>query len=122
MTKKNIKPFSGTHIFGELIDAENNHLKTLKKIERLVSKIISKNGLCELGKVSHKFKGSGYTIIICLAESHLAIHTWPEKKFVTLDVYACDYSKRNRESAIAVFTQVTQLFQPRKIVRRIISR
>ena len=34
---------------------------------------------------------SGVTGAVLLAESHLAIHTWPERRSVTLDVYVCNF-------------------------------
>ena len=37
--------------------------------------------------------------MIVLAESHMSLHTWPEKKYVTLDVYVCSYTQDNREKA-----------------------
>jgi len=37
--------------------------------------------------------------VVVLAESHLAIHTWPEKMSVTVDVYVCNYGSDNREKA-----------------------
>ena len=37
----------------------------------------------------------GVTGTILLAESHLAIHTWPETGNVTLDVYVCNFSDDN---------------------------
>jgi spermidine synthase len=32
---------------------------------------------------------------VLLAESHLALHTWPERAGVTLDVYVCNFSTDN---------------------------
>ena len=40
---------------------------------------------------------------VLLAESHLAIHTWPEAGFVTVDVYVCNYTTDNTAKAERVF-------------------
>lgn len=37
----------------------------------------------------HFGDGFGYTGVIVLAESHLSIHTWPEKGFAAIDVFMC---------------------------------
>lgn len=41
----------------------------------------------------------GVTGTLLLAESHLAIHTWPELGHVTLDVYVCNFSADNTQRA-----------------------
>lgn len=38
---------------------------------------------------SHKFDNGAVSIFVMLAESHIAIHTWPEEKYASLDVYTC---------------------------------
>jgi len=31
----------------------------------------------------------GVSIIALIAESHIALHTWPESNYATLDIYSC---------------------------------
>jgi S-adenosylmethionine decarboxylase len=38
---------------------------------------------------SHKFEPQGVTAIVLLAESHISIHTWPEKGMAVCDVFTC---------------------------------
>ena len=38
---------------------------------------------------SHKFDPYGVTAIALLAESHISIHTWPEKCMAVCDVFTC---------------------------------
>lgn len=43
---------------------------------------------------SHKFSPQGVTAIVLLAESHISIHTWPEKGMAICDVFTCgDHTK-----------------------------
>jgi len=37
----------------------------------------------------HKFKPQGFTGIAMLAESHISIHTWPEKSMAVCDAFTC---------------------------------
>ncbi|AGH56238.1 S-adenosylmethionine decarboxylase proenzyme [Synechococcus phage Syn30] len=47
-------------------------------------------GRCTLLDVSsHKFNPYGVTAIALLAESHISIHTWPEKCMAVCDVFTC---------------------------------
>ena len=39
--------------------------------------------------VSHKFSPLGVTAVALLAESHISIHTWPEKNMAVCDVFTC---------------------------------
>ena len=57
-----------------------------------------------VGDSFHQFEPQGVTGTVLLAESHLAIHTWPEQGFVTIDVYVCNLQptirpRRNKCSA-----------------------
>ena len=47
-----------------------------------------------LGVQSHKFDPQGVTAVALLAESHISIHTWPEKGMAVCDVFTCgDHTK-----------------------------
>ena len=39
--------------------------------------------------VSHSYSPVGITVILLLAETHISIHTWPQFKYVALDVFIC---------------------------------
>ncbi|HET9023484.1 MAG TPA: polyamine aminopropyltransferase [Burkholderiaceae bacterium] len=63
----------------------------------------------------------GITGTILLAESHLAIHTWPERRGVTLDVYVCNFTADNTGKAEQLFEALTLAFRPTsQVVNRII--
>jgi S-adenosylmethionine/arginine decarboxylase-like enzyme len=47
-----------------------------------------------------------------LAESHLAIHTWPERDGATLDVYVCNYTADNTAKAEAVYAKLVKALKP----------
>ena len=59
---------------------------------------------------------------LVLAESHLAVHTWPELDAVTLDLYVCNHSRDNRAAAEAAFAALKQAFLPQHVVRRDVMR
>jgi spermidine synthase len=62
----------------------------------------------------------GITGTILLAESHLAIHTWPERRGVTLDVYVCNFTEDNTPKAEQLFDTLMVAFRPqRQVVNRI---
>ena len=57
-------------------------------------------GLQAVGELFHCFaQAGGITGVVLLAESHLAVHTWPELGAVTLDVYVCNFQADNSHRA-----------------------
>ena len=54
----------------------------------------------------------GVTGAVLLAESHLAIHTWPERVGVTLDVYVCNFSTDNSAKAERLMDDLIVAFKP----------
>ena len=49
---------------------------------------------------------------VLLAESHIAIHTWPEVGFVTVDVYVCNLLTDNTAKAEQVFRALQAVLRP----------
>ncbi len=37
----------------------------------------------------HRFNPFGISGVVIIAESHLAIHTWPEFDYASIDIYTC---------------------------------
>lgn len=60
----------------------------------------------------------GVTGMLLLAESHLAIHTWPERNGVTLDVYVCNFTGDNSAKAEQLLYALEQMFLPGKAQRQ----
>ena len=54
----------------------------------------------------------GITGVVLLAESHLAVHTWPEQGGVTLDVHVCHLGRDNRAAARALMARLCAAFEP----------
>ena len=65
---------------------------------------VSTSGLQAVGELFHTFSpaGSGVTGVVLLAESHLAVHTWPELNAATVDVYVCNFGQDNSSNAHAL--------------------
>ncbi len=70
-------------------------------------------GLQPVGELFHRFPApGGVTGVVLLAESHLAVHTWPEKAAVTLDVYVCNLHADNSRRAEGLLAALQALFAP----------
>jgi spermidine synthase len=65
---------------------------------------------------------AGVTGALLLAESHLAVHTWPERQAVTLDVYVCNFQNDNSEKARAIIERLILGFQAQRVSRQELHR
>ncbi|HET9236225.1 MAG TPA: adenosylmethionine decarboxylase [Oligoflexus sp.] len=56
--------------------------------------------------VSHRFSPQGETRVYILSESHVAVHTYPEHRYVSVDIYICNSAydlKSIAQSVIKIF-------------------
>ena len=80
-------------------------------------------GLSPVGELFHRFPPpGGVTGVVLLAESHVAVHTWPEMDAVTLDVYVCNFGGDNSARAEALLAALIDAFTPRRIERHALRR
>jgi len=49
-------------------------------------------GATVVGHASHCFKPEGFSAVVLVEESHLSIHTWPERKYAAIDLFTCGQS------------------------------
>ena len=88
---------------------------------------VRRSGLTAVGELFHRFvpspsavpgeAPSGITGVVLLAESHLAVHTWPELEAATLDVYVCNLGADNSARAQALMEALVEAFAPMRIER-----
>ena len=72
---------------------------------------VAQAGLQAVGELFHRFPApGGVTGVVLLAESHLAVHTWPELGAVTLDVYVCNLHGDNSARADALLAALEAAF------------
>lgn len=70
----------------------------------------------------HAGSPGGVTGMLLLAESHLAVHTWPELGGITLDVYVCNFSEDNSDKARRLVSGLEDAFQPGRSRRQHLHR
>ena len=80
-------------------------------------------GLQSVGELFHPFgAGQGVTGVVLLAESHLALHTWPELKAVTVDVYVCNLGVDNSARARNLLDRLLLAFAAERVERHELHR
>ena len=82
------KSFAGKHLIIDMWEAE--YLDNMEMLESLIRKAISVSGATLLHIHLNQFSSTGgISGVAVLAESHLSVHTWPERGYVAFDVFMC---------------------------------
>jgi len=111
---------NGTHI---LISATaSKHLTSKEAFRQFADNLLRHHNLISVGNVYHTFDTGGFTCVICLTESHLALHTWPEYKAYTCDIYLCDYSRNNAELTQQLAREIEVFFGSSHVKKQVINR
>ena len=94
--------FAGTHLILDLWDAK--HLDELDTMEKAMRQAVTVSGATLLHIHLHHFTSSGgISGVAVLAESHISVHTWPERDFAAFDIFMCGDAKP--EMSIPVLKQ-----------------
>ena len=109
----------GLHIFADFYNCPTGkHMVSAKALRQLCISASEAAGLTVLGDHFYQFSGfdetqaGGATGALVLAESHVAVHTWPERGGATLDIYVCNVSGDNSSKAEALYTTLLRVFGP----------
>lgn len=86
-------------------------LKDAEHCRQLFYNLSNEYSLVSVGDVFHSFPDSGFTAVVCLTESHMSIHTWPEFEQATFDVFLSNYRNDNADKVRAIYNAVLQAFQ-----------
>ena len=74
---------------GELLAVDfylNTWIKWVE-MEKVFINALSFSNMNVIDKLLHKFEPQGETCIWLLEESHMAVHTYPEKKYFAIDIF-----------------------------------
>jgi S-adenosylmethionine decarboxylase len=116
----------GLHLTADLrgCDATLSVMTDTAALRALCVSAVIGAGLAPVGELFHRFGegGEGVTGVVLLAESHLAVHTWPELGAVTLDVYVCNFGADNSARAEALLAALEAAFAPSHVERHRLQR
>lgn len=94
--------YAGTHVVADFWDGKV--IKSKKELEVLLRGAAKAANSKPLQVSIYKFEPQGITGVILLAESHIAVHTWPEIGYIAVDIFTCGKEARPKE-ALRFFEQ-----------------
>ncbi|MBZ1345227.1 MAG: adenosylmethionine decarboxylase [Candidatus Nealsonbacteria bacterium] len=107
--KTNKQKHIGIHLFAEFWFGRI--IENPKKIKKILITAAKKSENTPLKTIIHKFSPQGITGVILLQESHIALHSWPEKNYLAIDIFTCG-QKTLPDKAI---TYLKKTFKPKRV-------
>jgi S-adenosylmethionine decarboxylase len=101
--------FAGSHLLLDLWGAIN--LEDAKQVEQVLIAAAEDAGATALHAHVHRFEsGGGVSGVVVLAESHISIHTWPERAFAAIDIFMCGACDPDKS-----IPKIHEFFAPEKL-------
>ena len=123
------RAMQGLHLTADLHDCacDMRWLTQADALGRACVQAVQDAGLRAVGQLLHTFEATprgpgGVTATVLLAESHLCVHTWPERRAVTLDVYVCNFGGDRTAAARQLMDALLALFMPQHAERHALRR
>ncbi|MCK4851621.1 MAG: adenosylmethionine decarboxylase [Candidatus Omnitrophica bacterium] len=104
-----MKPL-GTQVIAELINCSRKLLNDRKAVEKAVKDGVTECGISVESISSHKFDPVGVTVTAIVSESHIAVHTYPEARHVSIDIFTCS---ADFEKSVKLLALLKRRFQPK---------
>ena len=82
----------GRHLVAEFYQCDHRIISDVRKIEEIMVGAAKHAKATIVDVVFHNFNPNGISGVIVIQESHLAIHTWPEYNFASVDIFTCGSS------------------------------
>lgn len=79
----------GRHVAVDTWGVDFNVLNNAELLQHYMVEAAEACGATVLSVQSKQFEPQGATVLVLLSESHLSIHTYPERGFAALDCYTC---------------------------------
>ena len=79
----------GKHLIIEFFQCDRTILNDLKILENHFLAAVELSGATVIQPCFHQFSPHGITGVVVVAESHFAVHTWPEYGYCALDIFTC---------------------------------
>ena len=79
----------GRHILAEYYSCDISALDNITFLENCMRDAVVASGATIIDTKFHQFSPYGVSGVIVIAESHMAIHTWPEYGYAAIDFFTC---------------------------------
>lgn len=114
--------YTGTHIVLDIFGCDYEQLENQQNIISIMEELTKVLKTKILVESCHKFSPQGISLILIISTSHITVHTWPENKYVGIDVFTCSDEDYDIEKIEEYFRSklVCNKIESKKIYRGVI--
>lgn len=96
-------------------------LESMEMMRELFDDICATHEFTVLNSIEHVFSPQGLSIVYMLSESHISIHTFPERRYLAFDIYTCRHYDDD-SVYMQIYNKLVEWFQCDAGVPTILSR
>lgn len=111
------KKLHSVHLIADL-ESPMNFIEDPKELRRVLWQAAKAANNTPLKSSIHKFPLQGITGVVILAESHIAVHTWPECGYMAVDIFTCG----KQSMPYKALDYLTAQFKPKKVKLMLVDR
>ncbi|MDH3217771.1 MAG: adenosylmethionine decarboxylase [Candidatus Krumholzibacteria bacterium] len=94
-----MKPL-GSQIIAEFVNCSRDILDDQQALEAILHRAIQESGLTLISTSGHKFDPVGVTVVAVIGESHVVIHTYPEARHASIDIFTCSNGSHAKNNLV----------------------
>lgn len=103
------KKYAGTHVLVEFW--ESIIIEDPVRVEEILLESCKKANCKPIKALIHNFEPQGISGIVLLEESHISLHSWPERDYLGIDLFTCGDSSLIDQAIEYLEDQ----FQPKRV-------
>lgn len=107
----------GHHLIMEFTGCPFSALNDVKKVGALLNAAVKKAGMKVVKSEFKHFAPQGISGVVILEESHISIHTWPEKGYAACDMFVC-----GKHDPRTVYTMLKSSLKAKNVERMFLAR
>ncbi len=79
----------GRHLLAEFYGCTDGALDDVDRMRDHMLAAVKAVGATVVGEAFHRYEPHGVSGMLLIAESHLTVHSWPESRYVAVDIFTC---------------------------------
>jgi len=94
MTQPHARPLAietatGLHLVVEFSDCDVQAIATVERVKPALERAVKESEFSPVHWAYHQCEPEGMSASVLITESHLNLHTWPDRALVCADVFTC---------------------------------